>query len=148
MNSDGSNLKLLKQHIGGHPEWSYDKKMIGRSGKLQIVYDTEKQIIVNSLGTPEIFPDPEGDIALSPNGEWLVNGYKNKKEKKNYYVIYNLKNKFHLRSKGFEIGKWISGDLRQDPSPTWNRNNDQIMIPALSDDGKSRQLHTISIVQE
>ena len=148
MNSDGSNLKLLNQHIGGHPEWSYDKKMIGRSGKLQIVYDTEKQIIVDSLGTPEIFPDPEGDIALSPNGEWLVNGYKNKKQKKNFYVIYNLKNKFHLKSKGFEIGEWISGDLRQDPSPTWNRNNNQIMIPALSDDGKSRQLHTISIVQE
>ena len=97
--------------------------MIGRSGKLQIVYDTEKQLL--TLSNPEIFPDPEGDIALSPNGEWLVNGYKSKKEKKNYYVIYNLKNKFHLRSKGFEIGNGyleISGKT----SPTWNRNNNQI----------------------
>ena len=71
------NFKQLSPFFSSQ---SYDKKMIGRSGKLQIVYDTEKQRIVNSLGTPEIFPDPEGDIALSPNGEWLVNGYKNKKD--------------------------------------------------------------------
>ena len=30
---DGSNLKIHKQHIGGHPEWGEGSIMIGREGK-------------------------------------------------------------------------------------------------------------------
>ena len=148
MNSDGSELMLLSKHIGGHPEWGYDKKMIGRIGKDQVIYDTNSQQIIGTIGTPKIFPNPEGDIALSPNGEWFVNGYKDKKKKKNYYTIYNLKSDSHVRSDGFDIGEWISGDLRQDPSPCWNRENNQLLIPGLSEDGKSRQLFILSIIKE
>ncbi|MEC8906350.1 MAG: hypothetical protein VX407_04345 [Verrucomicrobiota bacterium] len=145
MNSDGSKLKSLSKHIGGHQEWGYEGKMIGRIGKDQVIFDTNSQRVIDSIGTPSIFPDPEGDIALSPNGKWFVNGYKNKKKRKNYYVIYNLKDGSHVRSKGFDIGKWTSGDLRQDPSPCWNRDSNKILVPGLSDNGKSRQLHILDI---
>ena len=145
MNSDGSELKPLSKHIGGHPEWGYDGKMIGRIGKDQIIFDTNSQRVIDSIGTPSIFPNPEGDIALSPNGKWFVNGYKNKKKRKNYYVIYNLKDGSHVRSKGFDIGKWTSGDLRQDPSPCWNRDSNKILVPGLSENGKSRQLFILDI---
>jgi len=145
MNSDGSNLRPLAKHIGGHPEWGYDGKLIGRIGKDQVIFDTNSQQVIDSIGTPSIFPTPEGDIALSPDGKWFVNGYKNKKKRENYYVIYNLKDKSHVRTKGFDIGKWISGDLRQDPSPCWNRDSDKILVPGLSDNGKSRQLFILDI---
>jgi len=145
MNSDGSKLKPLSMHIGGHPEWGYEGKMIGRIGKDQVIFDTNSQRVIDSIGTPSIFPNPEGDIALSPNGKWFVNGYKNKKKRKNYYVIYNLKDGSHVRSKGFDIGKWTSGDLRQDPSPCWNRDSNKILVPGLSDNGKSRQLFILDI---
>lgn len=145
MNSDGSKLKPLSMHIGGHPEWGYEGKMIGRIEKDQVIFDTNSQRVIDSIGTPSIFPNPEGDIALSPNGKWFVNGYKNKKKRKNYYVIYNLKDGSHVRSKGFDIGKWTSGDLRQDPSPCWNRDSNKILVPGLSDNGKSRQLFILDI---
>ena len=145
MNSDGSKLKPLSKHIGGHPEWGYDGKMIGRIGNDQVIFDTNSQRVIGSIGTPSIFPNPEGDIALSPDGKWFVNGYKNKKKRENYYVIYNLKDKSHVRTKGFDIGKWISGDLRQDPSPCWNRDSNKILVPGLSDNGKSRQLFILDI---
>ena len=145
MNSDGSGLRPLPKHIGGHPEWSYNNKMIGRVNRDQVIYDTNSQQIISKIGTPEIFPDPEGDIALSPNGQWFVNGFKDKKKKKNYYIIYNLKDGSHVKSEGFNIGKWTSGDLRQDPSPSWNRENNQLLIPSLSEDGTSRQLSILSI---
>ena len=119
--------------------------MIGRIGKDQIIFDTNSQRVIDSIGTPSIFPNPEGDIALSPDGKWFVNGYKNKKKRENYYVIYNLKDKSHVRTKGFDIGKWISGDLRQDPSPCWNRDSNKILVPGLSDNGKSRQLFILDI---
>ncbi len=142
---DGTGLAPLAQHIGGHPEWDFGQRMIGRLGNRQIVYDTNQQRVVGTLGTPEIFPNPEGDIALSPDGKWFVNGFKDRSARKNYYVIYRRKDGSHVRTKGFEIGRWTSGDLRQDPSPCWNRDGSQILVPGLDRKDGSRQLYVISI---
>ena len=139
-NIDTSHLNSNRIHIGGHPEWDYGHRMIGRHKERQIIFDTNNQIIVGSLGSPEIFPDPEGDIALSPNGKLFINGYKDKKKKSNYYTIFDRESGSHVRTEGFNIGHWQSGDLRQDPSPCWNRNNDQILVPGVSKDGKTRQI--------
>ena len=139
-NIDTSHLNSNRIHIGGHPEWDYGHRMIGRHKERQIIFDTNNQIIVGSLGSPEIFPDPEGDIALSPNGKLFINGHKDKKKKSNYYTIFDRESGSHVRTEGFNIGHWQSGDLRQDPSPCWNRNNDQILVPGVSKDGKTRQI--------
>ncbi|MCH8229883.1 MAG: hypothetical protein IIA53_06090 [Chloroflexi bacterium] len=142
---DGTHLTPLKQHIGGHPEWDFNHRMIGRLGDRQIIYDTNRQRVVGSLGSPEIFPNPEGDIALSHDGKWFVNGYKDKRAKKNFYVIYRRRDGAHLRSRGFDIGRWTSGDLRQDPSPCWNRDGTQILVPGLAGENGRRQLFIIEI---
>jgi len=60
MNADGTGLTQLKQHIGGHPEWDEGHRMIGRSGDRQVVYDVDRQEVVETLGTPQIFQDPAG----------------------------------------------------------------------------------------
>ena len=98
--------------IGGHPEWDLGTRIIGRDGNVQTVYDVAKQRIVGTLGTPEMFPDPEGDIALSPDGNWFVNGYR--VQNANYYAILNRQTGDFVRTKGFNCKGWTSGDLRLD----------------------------------
>ena len=138
--SDGAGLTRMKRHIGGHPEWESAVRMIGRSGKDQILYDVERQEQAGTLGTPEIFPDPEGDIAASPDGTWFVNGYRS--EGKNRYVFLRRADGRYVRSPGFTIDAWTSGPLRIDPAPAWNRKGDRILLPALADD-KTRQIFLI-----
>lgn len=136
---DGSDVTLLEHHIGGHPEWEEGSRMIGRQGPDQVVYDTESQDFVETLGDPSIFPNPEGDIALSPDGSCLVNGYR--REGHNFYVFYRRSDGRVLRSAGFDQHGWVSGPLRNDPTPCWNRDGSQVLFPSIAEDAeKTRQL--------
>ena len=144
---DSKSLRSNRIHIGGHPDWDYGHRMIGRLKDRQVLYDTDQQLVVGVLGSPEIFPDPEGDIALSPNGKLFVNGHKDRKKKANFYTIYRREDGAYFRTRGFNIGHWQSGDLRQDPSPCWNRTNDQILVPGVSRNGKTRQLFLLTITK-
>ena len=149
IHSDGTGLKRLKTFFGGHPEWDYGYRMIGHVAKRQVLYDVERDRIVGHLGNKEIFPDPEGDIALSPQGDWFVNGHKDRQAAKNYYTFYQRSTDTWFRTQGFDIGQWVSGDLRQDPSPTWNRSGTKILVPGLvGDDEPTRQLFLISPAKE
>ena len=144
INADGTNLTLHEQFVGGHPEWDRGNVIIGRQGDKQVRYDTQKKKIVGQIGTPEMFPKPEGDISLSPDGNWFVNGYK--KSDKNYYAIYNRKTGAFVRSEGIDKGEY-SGDIRIDPAPRWNRTNDAILVPGIAKN-KTRQMFVIKIKQK
>lgn len=143
MNSDGSQLQMLSRHIGGHPEWESGHILIGRRDKDQIRFDTERQEIIGLIGTPEIFPDPNGDVALSPNGELFINGYN--KSGKNYYSILRRSDEIWTRRVGLNKGGFHTEGLRIEPSPCWNRDSNQILTVAV-DEHKTRQLHVISIL--
>lgn len=142
---DGSNLQMHKQHIGGHPEWDEGTVMIGREGKKQILYDVDQKKVVGQLGTRELFPNPEGDISLSPNGDWFVNGYKveSKNGNKNFYAVYRRSDGAFVRSKGINKGMF-SGNIRIDPAPRWNRSNDAILVPGIDENG-TRQMFLIRV---
>ena len=140
--TDGSSLILHDKHIGGHPEWAEDNLLIGRQGNKQIFYDADKKKVVGQLGTPEMFPNPEGDISLSPNADLFVNGYK--KNNNNFYAIYRRSDSAFARSKGFDKGSY-SGDIRIDPAPRWNRTNDAILVPGIAKN-KTRQMYVIHVI--
>ncbi len=142
INADGSGLTLHDLHIGGHPEWAEGSLMIGRQDNKQILYDVDKQQVVGQLGTPEMFPDPEGDISLSPDGNWFVNGYK--KGTENFYAFLRLDDGAFARSKGLDKGAY-SGDIRIDPSPRWNRTNDAILVPGIAKN-KTRQMFMVKVI--
>ncbi len=55
----GENLRSNRIHIGGHPEWDYGHRMIGRLGDRQVLFDTDQQLVVDTLGTPQIFLTPK-----------------------------------------------------------------------------------------
>ena len=96
------------------------------------------------LGTPEIFPQPEGDISLSPNGEWFVNGYGDKKANKNYYTVYRRADGAFFRSEGIDKGAY-SGDIRIDGAPRWNRRNNAILVPGIAENG-TRQMFVLHVI--
>jgi hypothetical protein len=146
VNADGSGLKPLQTFIGGHPEWDFHHRMIGAVGGRQIIYDVDLDRVVGQLGNPDIFPNPGGDIALSAAGDWFVNGHKDRKQARNFYTFYQRSTGRHFRSQGFDIGPWLTGDLRQDPSPAWNRSGDQLLVPGLVGvDNPTRQLFVINL---
>ncbi len=142
INADGTGLTLHEQFIGGHPEWDENNILIGREGNKQIYYDVEKKKIVGQMGTPKMFPKPEGDISLSPSGEWFVNGYADKN--RNYYAVYRRSDGAFVRSKGIDKGAY-SGDIRIDPAPRWKRTNDAILIPGIAEN-KTRQMFVIRVI--
>jgi hypothetical protein len=144
MKADGTGLRPLITHIGGHPDWESGHRLIGIRGKDQILFDVERQEFVGTLGTQEMFPNPGGDIALSPDGKWFVNGHGDKG--KNYYNILRRADGAWTRTAGIDQGGYITGELRIDPSPCWNRDSTQILAGGVANDAqKTRQMYLITI---
>jgi hypothetical protein len=138
---------MHKTHIGGHPEWGEGNILIGsdrnkdKSKIRQILYNVETKEIVGQLGNSEIFPKPEGDISLSPDGNWFANGYG--KSSSNYYTIYRMEDGAYAQSEGISKGSY-SGDIRIDPAPRWNRTNDAILVPGITKND-TRQMFVIRV---
>jgi hypothetical protein len=141
--SDGTGLAMHSLHIGGHPEWENGSRIMGSHGDRLVLYDVDRKEIVGSVGSPEIFPNPGGDTALSPDGNWVVNGYRSGAE--NYYAVFRRSDGTWRRSRGFSHPGFASGDLRVDGSPCWNRTNDQILFPSIAEDG-TRQMFLLRIL--
>jgi hypothetical protein len=144
MNANGSELRPLAMHIGGHPEWESSHRLIGVKDNRQIVFDIFRQEIVETMGTPEIFPRPGGDVALSPDGRLFANGHGD--SGKNYYTIFRRSDGAWTRTPGFDQGRYTGGELRIDPAPAWNRNGSQILAGALANDG-TRQIFVITLTR-
>jgi hypothetical protein len=142
--TDGTGL-VAHEYIGGHPEWAEGSRVIGQKGKRQVLYDVEKKEIVGQIATSEIIPKPGGDIALSPDGKWFVNGYGS--GGKNYYVIVRLSDGAYVRSQGFSRGPYVRGELRIDPAPRWNRTSDAVLVPCWTEDG-TRQMFILRVQQD
>lgn len=143
---DGTGFKIHDVFIGGHPEWGQGTEIIGRFDEKQVVYDVATRKITRSLGSPDIFPKPGGDISLSPDGAWLVNGSAHSGGRIQYDFL-RLADGFHLRSPDFSRGTLERGELRIDPAPRWNRQSDAILISSWTDSG-SRQLYVVRLPVE
>ena len=150
---DGRGLSLHKKHIGGHPEWAEGGILIGREKSKdrkkdrQILYDVDKQKTIGQLGNSKMFPRPGGDVALSPDGNWFVCGYKlEKKDTKNFYAVYRRSDGAFSRSEGLDKGAYSEiRELRIDPAPRWNRTNNAILVPGLAKN-KTRQMFVIRVI--
>ena len=141
---DGTGLTQQSIFIGGHPEWEFGPNLMGRVADDLVLYDSDKQEIVEEIGSPEVFPDPEGDTSLSPDGNWIVNGWK--EGGGNQYVLYRRSDGAWIHTEIVDQNGYTSGDLRNDPAPTWNRASNQVLFPSVSsDEGRSRQMYLMRI---
>ncbi|REK18850.1 MAG: hypothetical protein DWQ37_03325 [Planctomycetota bacterium] len=141
--SDGTEL-TAHEYIGGHPEWDRGTTVIGAREGRQVLYDVERQAIVGQIATPEIIGDPGGDIALSPDADWLACGYATPGTNENEYVLFRRSDGVHARVGGFSRGPYTRGKLRIDPAPRWNRDQTAVLVPGVTEDG-TRQLYLIEI---
>ncbi len=143
---DGAGFTMHDVFIGGHPEWGQGTEIIGRFDDKQVVYDVTTRKITRSLGSPEIFPKPGGDISLSPDGAWLVNGSAHGGGRIQFDFL-RLADGYHLRSPNFSRGALERGALRIDPAPRWNRQSNAILVSGWTDSG-SRQLFVVHLPVE
>lgn len=139
---DGTELSFHSQFIGGHPEWLDGTHLIGKVNNRQAIYDVRAQRITGHLGGTDTFADPEGDIALSPDGSWFANGFH--RNGANNYVLYRMRDGFVVNTPPLDVGGRTEGDLRIDPAPAWNRASDAILVPGLANDG-TRQLFVVCL---
>ncbi len=139
---DGSNLSFHKLHVGGHPEWGKGHQLIGSLDGRQVIYDTDKQEVVGTIGSPEAIPEPEGDTAVSRDFRWLVNGWGG--EENNQYVIYRMEDGAYVWTEPYSRNGMAHGDLRQDQGPCWSRDSSKVYFPAFAEDG-TRQMFVIHI---
>ena len=58
--ADGSGLRRLETHIGGHPEWDAGSLMIGSIARRQAVFDVDSQRMVGLIGEGGSVPGPRG----------------------------------------------------------------------------------------
>jgi hypothetical protein len=144
VNPDGSDLRFHELHIGGHPEWGMGHQMLGEVEGRQVIYDTDQKKVVGTIGTEEIIPDPEGDIALSRDGRWLVNGWGD--EENNQYVLYRLADGAYVKTPPYSRQGQAHGDLRQDQAPCWSPDGSKVYFPAFADDG-TRQMFVIHLAR-
>ncbi len=142
MRPDGSELTAHETFIGGHPEWEWGDRIIGSWDDQQVIYDIAAGRIVARLGGREVFPNPGGDIALSPDGRWFVNSHRSGDH--NHYTFLDRRTGRIVAGPALLIGPWKSGDLRLDPAPCWNRSGDAIVAPGLAADG-TRQMFLVEL---
>ena len=142
---DGSELVEQRIFIGGHPEWDFKSRLLGRVEDKLIVYDSLKQEIVDTIGGPEMFRDPEGDTALTRDARWLVNGATTGATM--HYTIVRRADKAYIKTENFNRTGYEGGDLRIDPAPCWNRAGDRFAFPALAKDG-TRQMFEVRVIEK
>lgn len=141
---DGSELTRHQVFIGGHPEWGWGTQMIGSHGDQQAIYDVAQKKIVGSLGGKDVFPNPEGDVALSPDGSWFVNSHREGEH--HHYTFLEMRSRRLVKSPPVFLANWTRGAVRLDPAPTWNRTSDAIVVPGIAKDG-TRQMFLLQLTR-
>jgi hypothetical protein len=145
MHADGTHLKPLKTHPGGHPEWDAGAVLIGSHGDRVVRYDVDRDEVVEVLGTSADLGEAGGDKAASPDDRWLVNGAR-KNDHNTYVFLDRRTGTIASCPTTFDVKGWTSGDLRIDPAPCWNRASSAIVFPGLADDRQTRQMFMIRLV--
>ena len=100
-----------------------------RAGLRQVIYHVIDRRVVETLGSPEAFPQPGGDIARHRTGQWFVNGHSDAGS--HYYTVLRRADGSWARTPAMSRGKYTGGELRIDGAPSWNRTGDAILFPGL-----------------
>ena len=97
---------------------------------------------MESLGGKDVFPNPEGDVSLSPDGSWFVNSHREGQH--HHYTFLEMKTRRVVKSPRVYLADWNRGALRLDPAPAWNRTSDAIVVPGIAADG-TRQMFLLEL---
>jgi hypothetical protein len=148
-NLDGSELREVVPFDKrvSHFDWRNNKEIIatfsmdGPDRKHVLFKDGKADYGVIGDG----FLDFDGHCSFSPDQNWLVTDRKHHDTLEQSLLIYNLRSKqklvlcrYNMREK-----KYMSGGVRCDFHPRWNRTGDAICFDALEPVNGTRQLHVV-----
>ena len=157
VNIDGSDLRQATPWGGmiSHFDWRNDSEiiatlMIGGDKRKTHYLFTDGEDNYQQVG--EGFLVGDGHCTFSPDQNWLASdgsvasGIKGKYSV-NSLEIYNVANNYGVFLAMFNMreNKNISGDLRCDLHPRWNRTGDAICVDALDTTDWTRQLHVVHL---
>ncbi len=148
-NQDGSELREVVPFDKrvSHFDWRNNKEIIatfsidGPDRKHVLFTDGKADYRVIGDG----FLDFDGHCSFSPDQNWLVTDRKHHDTLEQSLLIYNLRSKqklvlcrYNMREK-----KYMSGDVRCDFHPRWNRTGDKLCFDAIEPINGTRQLHIV-----
>jgi len=147
-NLDGTELRqVIPFQVGvSHFDWRNSKEIIatypyqGLQTKHVLFDDGEEKRAVVGDG----FFNGDGHCHFSPDGRWLVSDPVESATRSRTLLVYSLEQKKGWKIGTFALNDYLSGDLRCDLHPRWNRTGDAICFDALEPRQGTRQLHVAS----
>lgn len=142
---DGGNLREVIPYGSSvsHFDWRNDKEIIATfryksRGRRHVLF-TDGQKDYKVLG--EGLLDSDGHCTFGPNGNWLATD--RKRGLNQSLILYNVETKKGktLVTLNMKDRRNISGDLRCDFHPRWNRTGDAICFDGIEQKTGTRQLH-------
>ena len=146
-NLDGSDLREV---IGygksvSHFDWRNDREIIatfnlhGR-GRVHVLF-TDGEQNYQHLGSGRL--DFDGHCTFSPDQQWLATDRKNGKALTQALILYDTQRRecMTLAEIDMKERRFISGDLRCDFHPRWNRTGNAICFDAIDPATGTRQMH-------
>jgi hypothetical protein len=146
-NLDGSELREVIPFDKGvsHFDWRNNEEIIATfsiegTGRKHVLF-TDGKSDYKVVG--DGFLDFDGHCSFSPDQNWIVTDHKHHQTREQSLLIYNVlsKQKLLLCRYDMKDKKFMSGDVRCDFHPRWNRAGNQICFDAIEPANGTRQLH-------
>jgi len=146
-NLDGSNLRQVIPYgkSVSHFDWRNDREIIATfnlhgQGRVHVLF-TDGERNYQHLGDGEL--DFDGHCTFSPDQQWLATDRKNGKALTQSLILYDMQRGkcTTLAEIDMKERRFISGDLRCDFHPRWNRSGSAICFDAIDPATGTRQLH-------
>ncbi|MGH9833267.1 MAG: hypothetical protein ACREBD_14100 [Blastocatellia bacterium] len=144
-NLDGSDLREVVPFGKGvsHFEWRNAKEILAtfrfEGDEMKHVLFTDGGQNYQAIG--EGFLKGDGHCSFAPGQQWIVTDRNLTATREKMLMIFHVGLKQGLLLGTFPMKEYISGDLRCDLHPRWNRTGDAICFDALETKTWTRQLH-------
>jgi hypothetical protein len=146
-NVDGSELRqVIPFGRISHYDWLDDRRILAtfqmKKGEEKYYLFTDGQGDYRSFGD-DFFRG--GHPTFSPDGNWIATDAGDGKKKEKLLILYSMKTGEGQVLGSFPMREYMSGDLRCDLHPRWNRAGNAICFDALETKGWTRQLHVAQL---
>lgn len=146
-NADGSELRQVVPFGKiSHYDWLDDRRILAtfqmKKGEEKYYLFTDGQGDYRSFGD-DFFRG--GHPTFSPDGNWIAADAGDGKKKEKLLMLYSMKTGEGQVLGSFPMREYMSGDLRCDLHPRWNRAGNAVCVDALESKGWTRQLHVAQL---
>lgn len=148
----GTDVKVVVPWGKGviNADWKDNKTIIAcfkyRPGIYNYVMFTDGKDDFSIIGDEKIMA--EGNLAISPNGEWIVTERSQRDYKERSLYLFNIKSgDFRkLGSFNFPDDSFMRGDLKCELNPRWSEDGNMICIDYVDMPTKTRQVGVFKLI--